>query len=146
VAALKGCWEVGERPTLAEIKAYTLELWDRGPSIRRAVIETWRTILKPPHRKFRALRWQRRHEPLYRVDRVSEDHSLEPTEARLGRVLVQAAEALAVAQASSPEDVLAARVELEAAMAAVHRLQRLRVGTRLSSERFDDPARRPRWW
>ncbi len=146
MVALKGCWEVGERPTLAEMKAYTLELWGPGPSIRRAVVETWRTILKQPHRKFRALRWQRRHEPLYTVDRVAEDHGLEPTEARLGRVLVQAAEALAAAQEGSPQGVLTARVELEAATAAVHRLQRLRVGSRMLGERFDDPPRRPRWW
>lgn len=148
---LKGLWAVGERPTYDEFKRYLRRLWPEFPSTQRQVRELWRTIERNPHHRFRRI--TRHDEPLHIVDLVCERHQLRPPEVRLRSVAALALEAVQdTAATADPARHAAARAELDATLAAIEQLRRLRHGARALDLRFneDDPLRggpkRPRWW
>lgn len=91
--------------------------------------------------------------PLYIVDLVCEKHQLRPPEVRLRSVAVSALEAVQnTAETADPAGHAAARADLDATLAAMEQLRRLRHGARALDLWFneDDPLRgdpkRPRWW
>lgn len=148
---LKGLWAVGERPTYDEFKRYLRRLWPEFPSTQRQVRELWRTIERNPHHRFRRI--TRHDEPLHIVDLVCERHQLRPPEVRLRSVAALALEAVQdTAATADPARHAAARAELDATLAAIEQLRRLRHGARALDLRFneDHPLRggpkRPRWW
>jgi len=148
---LKGLWLVGERPTYDELKRYLRQLWPAFPSTQRQVRDLWRTFERNPHHRFRRI--THHEEPLYIVDLVCEEHQLSPPEARLRSVAVSALEAVQdTAETADPARYATARADLDAALAAIEHLRRLRHGARALGLWFneDDPLRggpkRPRWW
>jgi hypothetical protein len=149
IAALKGCWEVGERPDYADVKAYATTLWaTQHPYTCQTVLRTCRTLERNPLHRFRLLRDR---EPLYTVDRLAEEYGLERTEDRLGEVVQAAARHLSASQVGEPAKYQLAQRELEAAVDAIHRLRRLRIGRVGLGEDapdhwHDSRTTRPRWW
>jgi hypothetical protein len=148
---LKGLWLVGERPTYDELKRYLHRLWPAFPSTQRRVRELWRTVERNPHHRFR--RVTRHDMPLYIIDLICEQHQLLVPEERLRSVALSALEAvLDSAEIADPARHAAARSDLDASLAAIEQLRRLRHGARALDLWFneDDPLgggpKRPRWW
>jgi hypothetical protein len=128
---------VGERPTVAEMRAYSERLWPLSPALRRGVCDAWRTILRHPHRRFRVVE-ARGGWGLLSLDRLTTEHGLRRLDERLHDV---AQEALERFQTVALEDAdletwLSARRDVDRALDAIDRLRGARLGRRAVGEYY----------
>ena len=131
VGQLQQMYAVGERPAVTEVKAYTVRLWPGSPALGRHVCDTWKTILRHPHRRFRVVE-TRGGWSLLSLDRLTTEHGLRSLDDRLLEV---AGEALERFHAVALENLdleawLAARRDVDRALDAIDRLRRARLGGR----------------
>jgi hypothetical protein len=130
IRMLRDLYAVGERPDLATFTAYAKKLWPEWGKSERWVRDRWREILRNPRHRFRVMvGFEYEEQPFYLLEHLAEKHGLEPVEARLQRVGIEALDAYAErATTGSRDEFDRARGELEDAMASLARLRRLRFG------------------
>ncbi len=146
----KGLALIGELPSQAALRM-ELNSAERKQAWRlmRAFLLRVNTRLtgNPAHR-FRRVRWDTN--PLFYIDRLCEQHGLDPPERSLTAVTAKRTERLASAVAGTSDEYRAARLAMDASDDAFEKLRWLRVGLYAAGAiRYPDQPQaqvRPPWW
>jgi hypothetical protein len=131
VRHLQNLYQVGERPSHDDFKAYLDDLWPHGPGARKAVRGIWRTILRNPHHGFRIKQGEVSLATLDRLaTMMAREYGSPPLEWRVLDVLKEAHKRFARVTLEDPdyEAFLFARRDLRSAMRTLARVRELRLG------------------